>query len=104
MVRDFMSAFSPICPFFTHHISQTIYGISAVDVDEFPSNPFSDNYDQSRGEFLKSKTFELQTFNGEVWSTKKENGISLNQPISGMVIPENLREFTDILTSMHSLE
>ena len=104
MVRDFMSAFSPICPFFTHHISQTIYGISAVDVDEFPSNPFSDNYDQSRGEFLKSKTFDLQTFNGEVWSTKKENGISLNQPISGMVIPDNLREFTDILTSMHSLE
>jgi len=104
MVRDFMSAFSPICPFFTHHISQTIYGISAVDVDEFPSNPFSDNYDQSRSEFLKSKTFDLQTFNGEVWSTKKENGISLNQPISGMVIPDNLREFTDILTSMHSLE
>ena len=104
MVRDFMSAFSPICPFFTHHISQTIYGISAVDVDEFPSNPFSDNYDQSRSEFLKSKTLDLQTFNGEVWSTKKENGISLNQPISGMVIPDNLREFTDILTSMHSLE
>ena len=104
MVRDFMSAFSPICPFFTHHISQTIYGLSAVDVDEFPSNPFSDNYDQSRSEFLKSKTFDLQTFNGEVWSTKKENGISLNQPISGMVIPDNLREFTDILTSMHSLE
>ena len=104
MVRDFMSAFSPICPFFTHHISQTIYGISAVDVDEFPNNPFSDNYDQSRGEFLKSKTFDLQTFNGEVWSTKKENGISLNQPIIGMVIPDNLREFTDILTSMHSLE
>ena len=104
MVRDFLSAFSPICPFFTHHISQTIYGISAVDVDEFPNNPFSDNYDQSRGEFLKSKTFDLQTFNGEVWSTKKENGISLNQPISGMVIPDNLREFTDILTSMHSLE
>ena len=104
MVRDFKSAFSPICPFFTHHISQTIYGISAVDVDEFPSNPFSDNYDISRSEFLKSKTFDLQTFNGDVWSTKKENGISLNQPISGMNIPDNLREFTDILTSMHSLE
>ena len=104
MVRDFMSAFSPICPFFTHHISQTIYGTSAVDIDEFPDNPFSGNFDQSRSDFLKSKTFDLQTFNGEVWSTKKENGISLNQPISGMVIPENLREFTEILTSMHSLE
>jgi valyl-tRNA synthetase len=104
MVRDFMSAFSPICPFFTHHISQTIYGTSAVDIDEFPDNPFSGNFDQARSDFLKSKTFDLQTFNGEVWSTKKENGISLNQPISGMVIPENLREFTEILTSMHSLE
>ena len=104
MVRDFMSAFSPICPFFTHHISQTIYDTSAVDVDEFPSNPFSTNFEQSRSDFLKSKTLDLQTFNGEVWSTKKENGISLNQPISGVVIPDNLREFTDILTSMHSLE
>ena len=30
IVRDFMTAFSPICPFFTHHISSTIYGQSAV--------------------------------------------------------------------------
>ena len=51
-----------------------------------------------------SLTLELQSFNGEVWSTKKENGISLNQPISGLSIPKNLVEFTDILTSMHSLE
>ena len=33
IVRDFMSVFSPICPFFTHNISTTIYGYSAVDVD-----------------------------------------------------------------------
>ena len=104
IVRDFLSAFSPICPFFTHHISQTIYGVSAVDVDEFPHNPLGTKYDIERGDLLKSKTFDLQTFNGEVWSTKKENGISLNQPISGIKIPSNLSEFTEILTSMHSLE
>ena len=104
MVRDFMSAFSPICPFFTHHISQTIYGTSAVDIDGFPTNPFSTKYDPERGEYLTSKTFDLQTFNGEVWGTKKANGVSLNQPISGVVIPDNLSEFTEILTSMHSLE
>ena len=104
IVRDFMSAFSPICPFFTHHISQTIYGVSAVDVDEFPNNPFAVNFDQTRSDYLKSKSFDLQAFNGEVWGTKKENGISLNQPITGIVIPDNLSEFTDILTSMHSLE
>ena len=104
IVRDFLSAFSPICPFFTHHISQTIYGISAVDIDKFPPNPLDTKYDQARGDLLKSKTFDLQAFNGEVWSTKKENGISLNQPISGISIPDNLSEFTEILTSMHSLE
>ena len=38
IVRDFMSAFSPICPFFTHHISTTIYGTSAVEIDSFPEN------------------------------------------------------------------
>ena len=104
IVRDFMSAFSPICPFFTHHISSTIYGQSAVDVDSFPSNPFGKQYDENRNDYLRSKTNELQSFNGEIWSTKKENGISLNQPISGVTIPENLKEFTEILTSMHSLE
>tara|TARA_B100001741_G_scaffold57537_2_gene45054 strand:- start:3325 stop:5814 length:2490 start_codon:yes stop_codon:yes gene_type:complete len=104
IVRDFMSAFSPICPFFTHHISSTIYGQSAVDVESFPSNPFGKQYDENRNDYLRSKTNELQSFNGEVWSTKKENGISLNQPISGVAIPENLKEFTEILTSMHSLE
>ena len=104
IVRDFLSAFSPICPFFTHHISQTIYGVSAVDIDKFPHNPLDTKYDQARGDLLKSKTFDLQAFNGEVWSTKKENGISLNQPISGIGIPDNLSEFTEILTAMHSLE
>ena len=104
IVRDFMSAFSPICPFFTHHISSTIYGQSAVDVDSFPGNPFGKQYDENRNDYLRSITNELQSFNGEVWSTKKENGISLNQPISDVTIPENLKEFTEILSSMHSLE
>ena len=101
VVRDFMSAFSPICPFFTHHISSTIYGKSAVDVDEFPSPAISN---QSREAELRSATADLQAFNGDVWATKKENGISLNQPISGIVIPESLHGFSNILTSMHSLE
>ena len=104
IVRDFMSAFSPICPFFTHHISTTIYGTSAVEIDEYPSNSFGAKFNQDRGDSLMSKTIELQAFNGEVWSTKKANGVSLNQPISGITIPENLADFNEILTSMHSIE
>ena len=104
IVRDFMTALSPVCPFFTHHISSTIYGKSAVEVDNFPENPMGDKYVESRANHLMSLTPDLQNFNGEVWSTKKGNGISLNQPISGLSVPENLVEFTEILSSMHSLE
>jgi len=104
MVRDFMTALSPVCPFFTHHITETIYGKSAVEVDEFPANPFGNLNDEERSQSLRNITTELQTFNGDVWSTKKENGISLNQPISGIEIPKNLVEFQEILISMHSLE
>ena len=104
IVRDFLSAFSPICPFFTHHISTTIYGTSAVDIDEFPDNILGQHFDQQRSELLMSKSNALQAFNGEVWSTKKANGISLNQPISGIAIPENLADFSNILTAMHSIE
>ena len=105
IVRDFMSAFSPICPFFTHHISTTIYGKSAVDVDKFPENFVTELDSKSaEGEQLRNLSNELQAFNSEVWSTKKENGISLNQPISGVVIPENLKLFSEVFSRMHKLE
>ena len=38
MVRDFMAALSPVCPFFTPYF-QHVYGSSSVDVDTFPSAP-----------------------------------------------------------------
>ena len=105
IVRDFMSAFSPICPFFTHHISTTIYGKSAVDVDKFPENFVTELDSKSaEGEQLRNLSNELQAFNSEVWSTKKENGISLNQPISGVIIPENLKLFSEVFSRMHKLE
>ncbi|RJU84351.1 MAG: valine--tRNA ligase [Candidatus Poseidoniales archaeon] len=105
IVRDFMSAFSPICPFFTHHISTTIYGSSAVEVDIFPQS-IEEELDSgsNKGDLLRGLTNEIQAFNSEVWSTKKENGISLNQPISGVNIPEELKEFSKVFARMHKLE
>jgi valyl-tRNA synthetase len=105
IVRDFMSAFSPICPFFTHHISTTIYGSSAVEVDSFPENIVAELVSNSiKGDELRALTVDLQAFNSEVWSTKKENGISLNQPISGIEIPDKLHEFSEVFSRMHKLE
>ena len=97
IVRDLMSALSPVCPFFTHHISSTLYDSSAVDVREFPSRTPDD-------ETLRGLTSAIEEFNGATWKTKKEAGLSLNAPIGGIVIPEELSEFTTILTQMHKLE
>ena len=105
IVRDFMSAFTPVCPFFTHHISESIYGKSAVDVHTFPAPAEPSVYlDTEEGDRLRNLSAAVQTFNGETWSSKKEQGISLNQPVSGIVIPEELLGFTAILTRMHHLE
>jgi valyl-tRNA synthetase len=97
IVRDFMAALSPVCPFFTHHISSTLYDSSAVDVREFPERTPSDDG-------LRSLTSAIEEFNGNTWRSKKEQGISLNAPVEGIVIPDELSEFTSILTRMHKLE
>ena len=39
VVRDLLSALTPICPFFTHYLSTTLYGHSAVDARSFPRLP-----------------------------------------------------------------
>ena len=104
MVRDFMAAFSPVCPFFTHHISSTVYGISSVDVDTFPNHPLPQVApDSGEGRRLCALSNTIQEFNGEVWGAKKEAGFSLNQPIEGVELPESLAEFGDVLTRMHQL-
>lgn len=105
IVRDFMAAFSPVCPFFTHHISSTVYGQSSVDVDDFPSPPLpSVGAQTAEGRALCGVSNALQEFNGNVWGAKKEAGVSLNQPISGISVPETLADFTETLTRMHQLE
>ena len=96
ILRHFLAAFSPVCPFFCHHISMTLYEESAVDVDAFPELP-------PVQEDLNSKTSEIEAFNSEVWKTKKENGLSLNAEIEGIEIPDVLEAFRGTLTRMHKL-
>jgi valyl-tRNA synthetase len=96
ILKDFLAAFSPVCPFFCHHISMTLYGESSVDVDQFPNQGSVD-------EQLNNLTLEVEAFNSEVWKTKKEQGLSLNAEIEGVTIPDSLEEFNGTLTRMHKL-
>ena len=96
--RDMMSIFSPICPFFTHHLSTTLYGKSAVDVDTFPEKPLSETSN------FTSMTDSLIEFNSQVWKAKKDAGISLAAPITGHKVPDTLKSIEQALVSMHKLE
>ena len=100
IVKDLLTIFSPICPFFTHHLSETLYGESAVDIRNYPPSPFENDDEAER---MRSMTISLSEFNSETWRAKKEAGLSLNAEVEGIVIPDELSEFTDELVTMHNI-
>jgi valyl-tRNA synthetase len=101
IVRDLLTIFSPVCPFFTHHLSSTLYGVSAVDVREYPASAVENDAEASR---MRDLTAALCDFNSETWKAKKDQGISLNTEVSGILIPAELEEFSVELTAMHKLQ
>ena len=102
MVRDLLTVFSPICPFFTHYLSTQIYGTSAVDVRDFPA-PVEFETPSDYGD-LTGLTSKIMEFNSMVWKAKKEGGLSLKAPISGVAVPTDLSLMSEALSSMHRLE
>ncbi len=98
IVRDILTIFSPICPFFTHYLSEQIYGISALDIREFPIL----NIDFTSEDYT-NLTKPIMEFNSLVWKIKKESGISLNSELTDISIPEELMKISETLIQMHSL-
>ena len=96
--RDLLSILSPVCPFFTHHLSTTLYEKSSVDIDVFPESPISDTRSWT------DLTESLVDFNSVVWKAKKDAGVSLAAPISGHNVPDSLKDIENALVSMHKLE
>ena len=102
VVRDLLSALSPICPFFSHYLSTTLYESSAVDVRLFPRLPAGVVGDDA--DAMRALTPIIAEFNSAVWKSKKDSDISLKSPISGIVIPSELSALEDSLVRMHSIE
>tara|TARA_B100000965_G_scaffold386206_1_gene388245 strand:+ start:75 stop:2537 length:2463 start_codon:yes stop_codon:yes gene_type:complete len=96
IVRDVLTSLSPICPFFTHYLSTTLYGRSSVDVREFP------DVIDVRSELL-DLTNPVIEFNSDVWRLKKDGGLSLNTEISDVNIPEDLSILSESLIRMHRI-
>jgi valyl-tRNA synthetase len=102
VVRDLLSALSPICPFFSHYLSTTLYDSSAVDVRSFPRLPAI--VDVEGAEALRALTPKISEFNSMIWKLKKNSGLSLKSPISGIVVPHELSVLQNSLVRMHSIE
>ena len=98
IVRDLLDAFAPICPFFSHYLSSTLYNRSAVEADTFPQLTL--NFETEKWTEL---TESVMFFNSEVWKMKKDQGLSLNSEIIGLSIPSNLDSLQISLTRMHKL-
>jgi valyl-tRNA synthetase len=96
IVRDILTSLSPICPFFTHYLSTTLYSNSSVDVREFPE------IIPSIPELLEL-TNPVIEFNSNVWKLKKDSGISLNTEISDIQIPQELESLSSSLNRMHRI-
>ena len=98
IVRDLLDAFAPICPFFSHYLSSTLYNRSAVEADTFPQLTL--NFETDKWAEL---TESVMFFNSEVWKMKKDQGLSLNSEIVGVSLPDNLDSLHISLTRMHKL-
>ena len=96
--RDLLSILSPVCPFFTHHLSTTLYEKSSVEIDIYPESPMSDTKSWT------ALTEPLIDFNSVVWKAKKDAGVSLAAPISGHIVPDSLKDIESAFVSMHKLE
>ncbi len=102
VVRDLLSALSPICPFFSHYLSTTLYESSAVDVRSFPRLPAGVVGEDA--DAMRALTPIISEFNSAVWKSKKNSGLSLKSPISGIVVPSELSALEDSLVRMQSIE
>ena len=86
IMKNFLAAFSPVCPFFCHHISTTLYNESAVDIDAFSEVPMIQ-------EHLNAKTVILKLSTAKFGKPKKKTGYQLNAEIEGILIPDSIEEF-----------
>jgi valyl-tRNA synthetase len=101
IVRDIITVFTPICPFFCHYISSTIYEKSSIIIDKYPDSRILIPQKLKNISTISSKLID---FNSYIWKLKKENGISLKSAISGITIPEDIEVLSEALKNMHNLE
>jgi len=96
VVRTLLRMLAPITPFSTDRIWREVYG-GSVHEQQLPVARTDWESDMRRF------TPELIDFNSRIWKDKKDKGLSLNEPLAGVVIPDSLKPFGADLARMHKI-
>lgn len=87
---------APITPFITDHLWQAVYSDKhSIHKQRFPETESHED--------LTEFTKLITEFNSDVWNKKKEQGLSLKDPID-IQVPDKLRLFAKDLQAMHNLK
>lgn len=86
---------APITPFITDYLWQTLYSDKSIHKQRFPQTEAQED--------LTELTKLITEFNSDVWNKKKEQGLSLKDPID-IPVPDKLQPFAKDLLSMHNLK
>ncbi|KXH71022.1 MAG: hypothetical protein AM326_12100 [Candidatus Thorarchaeota archaeon SMTZ-45] len=96
ILRTVLRILAPITPFITDRLWREIYESSVLD----------ETIPESKSEWhseLNRFTLELTSFNTRIWKDKKDQGLSLNESLEGVVIPDSLKPFETDLIRMHKI-
>lgn len=85
---------APITPFITDYLWQQLYSDRTIHTERFPEPEEVEDWSRH--------TKAITEFNSKVWNKKKEQNLSLKDPIE-MEIPADLQEFAKDLKAMHNL-
>jgi valyl-tRNA synthetase len=97
IVKGTIELLAPIAPIVTYKLYRELYG------ENVHEQSFPDPLDDAEPE-LTQLTEQVTEFNSDVWSEKKDQGISLGSPIEGITVPDELSAFEPDLVDMHGLE
>ncbi len=97
VMRTVLKLLAPITPFITDKIYRDVYG-ETVHSKKLPEE--NAGWDSS----FKKLTNKIIEFNSEVWKKKKEARLPLNNEITGIQIPVELKPLEEDLIRMHNLK
>ena len=86
---------APITPFITDYLWQTLYSDKGIQKERFPETESHED--------LTEFTKLITEFNSDIWTKKKEQGLSLKDPID-ITVPDKLKPFEKDLKIMHNLK